>query len=72
VNVHVVDVIVLLAGVLGLLLSLLVWLNPGRRRRDRPLGSDGGALPVTGERRVHQSQPPAAGERRVYQNEPPL
>ncbi len=34
VNVHVVGIIVLLAGVLGLLLSLLMWLNPGRSRRN--------------------------------------
>jgi hypothetical protein len=38
VNVHVVGVIVLLAGVLGLLLSLLLWgpLSPVRRSRNQP------------------------------------
>ncbi len=38
VNVHVVGLIVLLAGVLGLLLSLLAWgpLNPARRRANDP------------------------------------
>jgi hypothetical protein len=37
INVHVVGLIVLLAGVLGLMLSLLVWspLNPNRRRAAR-------------------------------------
>jgi hypothetical protein len=68
VNVHVVGVIVLLAGVLGLLLSLLLlWrpLNPGQRRRDRGLAFDGGPLPVIGERRMHQAHPPIVEERRL-------
>jgi hypothetical protein len=40
VNIHVVGLIVLLADVLGLLLSLLVWgpLNPARRRANVPVG----------------------------------
>ena len=44
INVHVVGLIVLLAGVLGLLLSLLVWspLNPNRRRAARATSYDDG------------------------------
>ena len=68
-NVHVVGIIVLLAGVLGLLLSLLMWLNPGRSRRNRHPGFNGGAL--VEERRVY-ARPPVAQEPRVYQDEPPL
>jgi hypothetical protein len=59
-NVHVVGVVVIGAGVLGLLLSLLVWgpLNPARRRR--------AAWAAT-------ARPPALDEqRRVYQDERPL
>ena len=70
VNVHVVGIIVLLAGVLGLLLSLLMWLNPGRSRRNRHPGFNGGA-PLVEERRVY-ARPPVAQEPRVYQDEPPL
>jgi hypothetical protein len=67
-NLHVVGVILILTGVLGLLVSLLVW---GRlnRRRTRPAGYDG-AAPLT-RRRAYQDQPPAAGDRRVYQDQPP-
>jgi len=51
-NVHVVGVILILAGVLGLLLSLLVWgpLNRQRFPPDQP--------PAAGDRRVYQDQPP--------------
>jgi hypothetical protein len=59
-NVHVVGVIVIGAGVLGLLLSLLVWgpLNPARRRRAASAAT---------------LRPPVAAEqRRVYQDERPL
>jgi hypothetical protein len=55
--VHVVGVIVIGAGVLGLLLSLLVWgpLNPARRRRAASAAT---------------TRPPVAAEqRRVYQDE---
>jgi hypothetical protein len=55
--VHVVDVIVIGEGVLGLLLSLLVWglLNPARRRRAASAAT---------------TRPPAVVEqRRVYQDE---
>jgi len=67
-NLHVVGVILMLAGVLGLLLSLLVW---GRlnRRRNRPVGYDGRATFI--RRRVYQDQPPATGDERVYQDQPP-
>lgn len=59
-NVHVVGVIVIGAGVLGLLLSLLVWgpLNPARRRRVASAAT---------------TRPPVAdAQRRVYQDERPL
>ena len=59
-NVHVVGVIVIGAGVLGLLLSLLVWgpLNPARRRRAASAAT---------------TRPPVAAEqRRVYRDERPL
>jgi hypothetical protein len=67
-NLHVVGVILILAGVLGLLLSLLVW---GRlnRRRNRPVDYDGRATFI--RRRVSQDQPPATGDRRVYQGQSP-
>jgi len=67
-NVHVVGVILILAGVLGLVLSLLVW---GRGRNRHPRGYDS-ATPVIEERHVYQSQQPVAGERRLYQDEPPV
>jgi hypothetical protein len=59
-NVHVVGVIVIGAGVLGLLLSLLVWgpLNPARRRR--------AASAVPARARA------ADARRHVYQDERPL
>lgn len=59
-NVHVVGVVLMLAGVLGLVLSLLVWgpLSPGSRR-DRFRGYHDEAPPViVEERRVYQDQPP--------------
>ncbi len=61
VNVHIVGLIVLLAGVLGLVLSLVVWgpLNPTRRRADDPVRYDDVA------------PPPAVHERRLYRDEPP-
>lgn len=60
VNVHIVGLIVLLAGVLGLLLSLLVWgpLNPARRRAKDPVGYDASAPPPT-----------AGQERPLYRDE---
>jgi hypothetical protein len=74
VNVHVVGVIVLLAGVLGLVLSLVVWgpLNPARRRLNRPLGPDGLPLPVAVDGRLYQAQSPVAGEHPGDQDESPL
>jgi hypothetical protein len=64
VNVHVVGLIVLLAGVLGLLLSLLVWgpLNPARRRASSPANYDASASPP----------PPAGQERPLYRHERPV
>jgi hypothetical protein len=68
-NVHVVGVILMLAGVLGLVLSLFVWgpLNPSRRRRDLPLGYDG-TVPVVEERRIYQDQSPVVEERRIFRD----
>jgi uncharacterized membrane protein YidH (DUF202 family) len=67
-NLHVVGVILILAGVLGLLLSLLVW---GRlnRRRNRPADYNGRATFI--RRRVYQAQPPTVGDGRVYQDQSP-
>jgi hypothetical protein len=63
VNVHIVGLIVLLAGVLGLLLSLLVWgpLNPGRRRANDAVGYEASTPP----------SPPAGQERPLYRDEQP-
>ena len=69
-NVHVVGVILILAGLLGLLLSLLVWVLLNRRR-NRPVG-DGRAAPPLTPQRFPQDQPPAADDRRVYQDQPPV
>jgi hypothetical protein len=68
-NVHVVGVILILAGALVLLLSLLwgVVLN----RRDRPASYDR-AAPTLTRQRFPPDQPPAAGDRRVYQDQPPV
>lgn len=68
-NIHIVGVILILAGVLGLLLSLLVW-GPLNHRRNRPAGHDHAAPTLT--RRVYQDQPPATEQRRVYQDQPPV
>jgi len=67
-NLHVVGIILMLAGVLGLLVSLLVW-GPLSRRRNRPAGYDGGA-PLT-ERGFSQNQPLATSDGRFSQNQPP-
>jgi uncharacterized membrane protein YidH (DUF202 family) len=69
-NVHVVGVILILVGVLGLVLSLVVWgpLNPARRRSVYLDQSQ-----VVEERRVYgDDQPPVVEERRVYRDEQPL
>jgi hypothetical protein len=75
VNVHVVGIIVLLAGVLGLLLSLLVWspLNPNRRRGYRPAPYDSAPPPrvVHDDRTFRDDSPPVAQAHRTYQDEPP-
>jgi hypothetical protein len=73
-NVHVVGVILILAGVLGLVLSLFVWgpLNPSRRRRDLPLGYDDGMAPVVEERRIYQEQPPVVEDRLIYRDQAPV
>jgi hypothetical protein len=68
-NVHVVGVVLILAGALGLVLSLLLLglLNPARRREtDRP------EPPVVVERRVYDHpEPPVAVERHLYRDQPP-
>jgi hypothetical protein len=62
----------MLAGVLGLLLSLLVWgpLNPAQRPRDDRRTP----MLVRAEKRLYQYQgrPPLAEERRLSQDQPPL
>jgi hypothetical protein len=59
-NGHVVGVIVMLAGVFGLLLSLLVW-GPLNRRRNRSGDYGRGGPPPARPRSVYQDQPPARG-----------
>jgi hypothetical protein len=63
VNIHVVGLIVLLAGVLGLLLSLLVWgpMNPARRRANDPVDYEASTPPAS----------PAGHERPLYRDEQP-
>jgi hypothetical protein len=55
---RVVGVIVMLAGVIALLLSLLVW-GPLNRRRNHFGGYGSGTPPLARQRRVYQDQPPA-------------
>ena len=69
-NVHVVGVILMLAGAVVLLLSLLGrgLLNrrghpPGGYRRDPPI--------LTRQRDGYQSPPPAAADQLVHQDKPP-
>ena len=69
-NVHVVGVVLILAGVLGLLLSLLVW-GPLNRRRNRPVGYDTGPPPLARHQRAYPGRPPTAGEPRAYEDQPP-
>ena len=72
VNVHVVGLIVLLAGVLGLLLSLLVWspLNPNRRRSGQPAGYDSGPPPPAApDYRTFRDEPPVVQQHRTYQEQ---
>jgi len=58
-NVQAVGVVLMLAGLLGLVLSLLVWgpLRSGRRR-DRLRSYDEAPPAVAGGRRVYQDRPP--------------
>ncbi len=60
-NVHIVGVIVMLAGVLGLLLSLLVW-GPLNHRHNHPGGYGRGAPPFARQRSIYSDQPPAHGQ----------
>jgi hypothetical protein len=57
-DLRVVSVIVMLAGVIALLLSLLVW-GPLSRRRDHAGGHGSGTPPLARQRSVYQDQPPA-------------
>jgi hypothetical protein len=59
-NVYVVGIIVMLAGVIGMLLSLLVW-GPLSRRRNHSGGYGSGAPPPARHRNVYQDQPTAQG-----------
>ena len=67
-NVHVAGVIVILAGVFGLLLSLLVW-GPLDRRRNHPGGYGRGAPPSSGSAvstmtsRPREASPSVSGDR---------
>jgi len=68
---------ILLAGALGLLLSLLVWgpLNPAHRHRDSNRSYDGGTpVLVRPEKRLSQDpgRRPLVDKRGLYQGEPPL
>jgi len=58
-NVHVISVIVMLAGVLGLLLSLMVW-SPLSRRRNHSGGYGRGRRRSPAAKRL-PGQPPARG-----------
>ena len=58
-NAHGVGVIVMLAGIFGLLLSLLVW-GPLARRRNH-YGRLGRGAPPPGSGNTHQDQSPAQG-----------
>jgi len=57
-NLRVVGVIVMLAGVIALLLSLLVW-GPLSRRRNHSGGYGSGTPPLARQRSVYRDQPPA-------------
>jgi hypothetical protein len=76
INVHVVGLIVLLAGVLGLLLSMLVWspLNPNRRRAAQAARYDDRPGPqIVEERRTYRDEAPRdLQERNLYRDDPPL
>ena len=69
-NVHVVGVVLMLAGAVVLLLALL-----GRgllNRRGNPLGGYRRDPPtLTRQRGGYQSPPPAGADKLVYQDEPP-
>jgi hypothetical protein len=66
-NVHVVGVILILAGLLGLLLSVL-W-SVLNRRRSRPPVYGRAAQPLT-RQPLYQDQPPANSDQPHYQEQP--
>ena len=68
-------VIVIGAGALGLLLSLLVWgsLNPAARRRASPRGHDSGTPTlVRPEKRLYLGELPLAAEGGLHREQSPL
>ena len=69
-DVHVVGLILILAGLLGLVLSLLIWVLLNRRG-NRPAGDSRAAPPLTPQR-FPQDQPPATDDWRVYQDQLPV
>jgi hypothetical protein len=77
-NLHAVGIILILAGVLGLLLSLL-FTTLGRRR-NRPASYSHPTQPPTYQdqppaartRPLYQDQPPVTSDQRVYQDQPPV
>lgn len=76
INVHVVGLIVLLAGVLGLLLSMLVWspLNPNRRRAARVARYDDrrpGPQVVEDRRTYRDDAPHHLEESNLYRDDRP-
>jgi hypothetical protein len=69
-NVHVAGVIVILAGVFGLLLSLLVW-GPLDRRRKHHGGDGHGAPPPSGGAVSKGSPSPSSAQRDAESVRPP-
>jgi hypothetical protein len=59
-NLQVVGVIVMLAGVIAVLLSLLVW-GPLSRRHNHSGGYGSAMPPLARQRSVYQDRPPARG-----------
>jgi hypothetical protein len=62
-NAHFAGIIVMLAGVFGVLLPILVW-GTLARRHSHSGGYGSGTSPLAGQRRVYQDQPPVPGQSR--------
>jgi hypothetical protein len=76
-NIHAVGIILMLAGVIGLVLSLLVWGWLNRRRNsvatyNPPAAYSRRARTLVRRRTVYQDDLPVAGGQVVYQDEPPV